>query len=123
MSSMFMLRTFPPLKPTVGSDGQPLITPSASIPRTAWPAGTACPVRFFIADAPLVLIRTEIADVVAGLHHHAKRVGLVVQLGEKRHQLEQLVRLHQQVIVVYRVSHGNGELKLPSSGTAPRDLV
>ena len=58
-------RMLPPLQAPVGSDGQPLIVPSASMPSVSCPAGTSRHVAVGQRAAQHRLVRAEVADVVA----------------------------------------------------------
>ena len=103
----------PPAYSVVASDGQPLIVPSASMPRLFWPA--LQPVQW-TRSSPQVLVRAEVADVVAGLHEEAAVDALLVEFGEQGHQFEQLVGLQKEFRVVCGPAHRHGELNLPVPG-------
>lgn len=78
-------------------------------------AGVAAdPVSLAIGSpSPQPLIGTEITDVIAGDDAQSSRAARVVELGQGGHQLEDLVRLEQELGVLDGIAHRDRELKLP----------
>ena len=79
--------------------------------------------EFDVLGAPAMLVRPEIAEGVGGDHQHAEGFGFVDQLGQVRHQVEDLIRLHQHLVVVDGVAHGHGQIERPVAHAGAGDLV
>jgi hypothetical protein len=71
-------------------------------------------VTAIVIAAQHALVRAEVADVVAGPEPHAELVAALLQVGEERKELEQLVGLQEDVGLVGRAPHRHGELDLPA---------
>jgi hypothetical protein len=69
--------------------------------------------RLVTVTAPQMLVGTEVADVVAGQKGDSVAAGPVVELGQHRHELKELVGLQEQVRMVDSIAHRHRELKLP----------
>ena len=61
------------------------------------------------------LVRAEVADVVPRPEHDAERVAALLEGGEAREELEQLVGLDQELGLVGGAAHRHGELDLPAA--------
>ncbi len=66
-------------------------------------------------------MRPVVADVVAGEEPDAERLGARLEGREAGHEVEHLVRLEEQVRLVGRAPHGDGELHLPAVDALARD--
>ena len=72
---------------------------------------------------PVVFVRSEVAEVVPERQQDAPAVPFQVQAVEERHELQDPIRLEQQVVVVDRVPHRDRDLELPVGGAGRDDAV
>src|SRR6185503_1078221 len=85
---------------------------------------TTGPVDSIVATpAPHRFIRPEVTNVVSGLKQKSLVGAFFEQLGQQRHQLEQLEWLKQQFRIIRGPAHCNRELELPVLRACRDELV
>ena len=110
---------------THGGQGRAAFDRTVGLQRQNGLAGGATgPVHALVAEAaPQVFIRAVIADVVADIHQQATVDTFAIQPRKQRHHFEQLIGLQQQLRMIHRVAHGDGDLDLPMGGAEFDDGV